>query len=134
MLDISDIFSSRARCKVLRTLHHQTAPLCLRHIAYLSGAPLFSVQRVLKQLVDEKMVARKRRASHVLFSLNRQHRFDAFLTQVFDLEMKHHIVSASADYQTRAKHVLHFSHSALGIIKEAKSWTLRHSSKRSSRS
>jgi hypothetical protein len=131
MLDVASIFSSKARFKVIRTLYHQTTPLCLRHIAYLSEIPLFSVQRVLKQLVDEKMLIRKRKGGQVVFSANRKNPFDAFLTQLFDLEMKTQIASASGGFQERAKSVLHFSHAALGIIKGAKSWTLKNSSQKS---
>lgn len=133
MIDIADIFSSRARFKVIRTLYHQTAPLCLRHVAYLSEIPLFSVQRVLKQLVDEKVLTRKKSGSHALFSVNRQNKYDSFLTRLFDLEMNSLIAFSSDAYQKRAKSVLHFSSSALKVVKGARSWTSRRSSKKSSR-
>lgn len=133
MLDIASIFSSRARYQVIRTLYHQVAPLCLRHIAYLSETSLYSVQRVLHQLVDEGLLIRKKEGLQTLFSINRQNQFDTFLTHFFDLEMKSVIAASSTDYQKRAKSSLHFSCSALGVMKGARSWTLGISSKKSSR-
>lgn len=108
VLDFSTIFSSRARFRVLRTLHHQTVPLCLRHIAYLSGVPLYSAQRVLQQLVHEKLLIRKIKGSYVLFFPNWQNTHAPFLAQLFELEMKTQIASMSNDYHRRAKSTLHF--------------------------
>lgn len=133
MFDITSIFFSKARFKVIRTLFYHLDPLCLRHIAYLSEIPLFSVQRVLSQLVDEKILIRKKKRPHVLFSLNRQSGLELFLTQLFDLEMKTQLASASEGYQKKAMSVLHFSSSARELLKGARSWTFKNSSQKSSR-
>ena len=123
MFDLGVIFSSKARVGVLRTLCYQGAPLPLRHIAYLSGAPLYSVQRVLQQLVHEKMVIEKRRGKYRLFLLNRRHAYYAFLHQIFDLEMKHQIIFSSTQYHQRAKELLDFASSAQHLIGENRPWT-----------
>ena len=121
--DLASIFSSKARLRVLRTLTHQSASLPLRHIASLSETPLFSVQRVLQQLAEEKMVFKKRKGRYTLFSLNRNHLFFSFLIRMFDLETSNRIAFSSEGYDQKAKRLLEFSHSARGLLQEARSWT-----------
>lgn len=123
MLDIASLFSSRTRFRVLRTLVYQSQPLPLRHIAYLSGSPLFSVQRALKQLVEETILIQKREGCYSLFSLNTHHVSYPFLRQVFDLEMKNQIAFLSENYHKKAKSTLVFSSSARGLLKKARLWT-----------
>lgn len=120
MFDLSVIFSSKARGAVLRTLCYQGAPLPLRHIAYLSEAPLYSVQRALGQLVDEKIVIRKKQGKYRLFSLNSDHEGYLFLTQLFHLEMNNRIAFSSKAYHQKAKDLLDFCVSAHRLIQEAR--------------
>lgn len=120
MFDVTDLFSSKAKVKVLRTLFYQSAPLPLRQIAVLSGSSLFSVQRVLKQLADEDIVIRKRKGRYTLFSLNPQHQYYSFLAQFFDLEMKSRIALSSKGYEQKAKEVVDFSRSVRDLFEKVR--------------
>lgn len=112
VFDLTSIFSSKAKLKVLRTLCCQSAPLPLRHIAYLSDTPVFSIQRAVKQLVAQKILIKKRKKPYTYYSLNSNNMFYPFLTQVFDLEIKNRITFLSADYAQKAKRSLDFASSA----------------------
>lgn len=120
MFDVTTLFSSKAKVKVLRTLFHQSAPLPLRHIASLAGSSLFSVQRVLKQLVAEDILIRKRKGRYTLFSLNPQYEYHSFLAQFFDLEMKSRIAFLSRGYHQKAKELVDFSRSARDLFEKVR--------------
>lgn len=120
MFDVTALFSSKAKVKVLRTLFYQSTPLPLRHIASLSDASLFSVQRVLKHLVAEGILIRKRKGRYTLFSLNPNHEYHSFLTQLFDLEMKSRIASLAGDYHQKAKGIVDFSRSARDLFEKVR--------------
>lgn len=120
MFDVTDLFSSKAKVKVLRTLFYQSAPLPLRQIAALAGSPLFSVQRALKQLVDEDLLIRKKKGRYTLFSLNPDHVYYSFLAQLFDLEMKSRIAFSSRGYEQKAKEVVDFSRSTRDLFEKVR--------------
>ncbi len=117
MVDFTQIFASKARIKTLRTLYYQESPLPLRHVAVLSQMPLFSVQRVLNQMVAEKMVSQKKQKNYRLFSLNRKHQSYPFLAGLFELEMKNQI---PARHDKKAHNLLDFIMNAQELIMEAK--------------
>lgn len=122
MADLASLFSSRAKTKVLRTLSCQSAPLPLRQIASLSDSPLFSVQRVLQQLTDEKIILRKKKGNLVLFALDQIHPAFSLLKQIFDLEMQDRIASSSNDYRQKAKGILDFSCAAQRLLARGREW------------
>lgn len=120
MLDIAHIFSSRARAKVLRTLYYQEAPLPLRQVAYLAQMPLFSIQRVLKQMAEEKLVTRKKQKQYRLFSLNRTHAFYSFLAELFDLERRYDASFLSSRFDRKAKNLLDFVSATRDLFRNMK--------------
>lgn len=131
MPGITSLFSSKARLDVLRVLVCQTTPLPLRHVATLSGSSLFSVQRALRQLVDEKILIRRKKGPYVLFSLNEQNAFHSFLIRFFDLETKSRVALLADRYREKAQRSLDFSHSAQELFKGVRSWTSKAFSKKS---
>lgn len=112
MLDLSAIFTSKARVKILRILFYHEQSLSLRHISNLSQMPVFSIQRALAQLVEEKIITRKKTKNAKFYSLKRDHQAYGLLVQVFNLEMKNKIRFQSCQYDRKAQSVLNFVSSA----------------------
>lgn len=117
MVDLAEIFSSKARIKVLRTLYYQQEPLPLRQIAYISETTLFSIQRALHQMVEEGLIVKKKQNQYRLFSLNRDHRHYHFLNQVFDAERE---IPLLCCYDKKAASLLDFVCDARNLLKAAK--------------
>ena len=130
MISTDSLFSSPAKLKVLRVLNYQPGPLALRPIASLSGAPLYSVQRALSQLVREKVVRRKRGGMYVRFELDEKSGAVPFLRSFFDLESGVRIAANAGKYDRKAESALQFINQALPLIRGARRWTLRHFSKK----
>ncbi|MBI3541430.1 MAG: hypothetical protein HY073_04770 [Deltaproteobacteria bacterium] len=82
-------------------------------------------------MVDEKILVRRKKGPHVLFSLNSHSQQYSFLLKLFELETGIHIASSSDHYHRRAKSVLQFSRSAQGVIQGARLWTSKNFSHRS---
>lgn len=122
MLTLTSLFSSPAKLKVLRTLAYQTSPLPLRQIAYLSGTPLYSVQRVLDQLTKEKILIKKRKRPFVFFSLNEMSLSFGLLKRLFDLESGVQIAANAGAYDLKAQSLLEFINQALPVLKRGRSW------------
>lgn len=120
MLDLSEIFSSRATTKILQTLNQQQSAIPLRHIAYLSGLPLFSVQRALKQLVQKKIIKRKNKNNYSLFTLNPSHPCYVFLSKIFVLENQYKIHAKSKSFNKIAQNVILFCADAGYLLNQAK--------------
>lgn len=120
MINLSDIFTSKARVKILRILFCHSQFLSLRHISNLSQMPVFSIQRALAQLVDEKILVRKKIKNAKLYSLNRNHQAYELLVQVFNVETKNKIMFRSYQYKHKARSVLDFVSSFLPLPKVIK--------------
>ena len=71
--NIFDIFTSRAKIMILRTLHFQEEAIPLRHLSLISGLPIFSVQNAIDPLLDEAIINRIEKDNNVLFALNEKH-------------------------------------------------------------
>lgn len=121
VFDISLIFSSKAKFKVLRTLFHQSTPLSLRQVAYLSEESLFSVQRALEQLVSQGLLLKKNKGHRMFFFVSQKHPYHAFLATLFDLEMKTRVSLESNQLHRKAAQCLKFSTEAHHLIQKARS-------------
>lgn len=127
MLNIFDIFTSKARVMVLRTLAFQDVAIPLRHIAALSGLPVFSVQNALGSLVSEHIITRTENDNNVLFELDKNCDMYDLLLQFFILETNDRISREAKKYFGKAARVLSFTGSA-GIVfqnakKRGRKWT-----------
>lgn len=125
MLDFSTIFSSRAKYLVLRVLSIQSQPIPLRHIAYLTELPVFSVQTALKQLAAERVVNRSRRKRFVLFMLNPMKEGVELIKDFFSMLRKADIEQRAKTYHEKANSVLTFSAEMHEIFSKARAklWT-----------
>lgn len=120
MQTIFDIFTSRARGRILRTLYFQKTPIPLRHVALISDLPVYSVQNALTSLQDEKLVHRFDMGNNALFELNPHHPLHPILTQLFVTETNAQIRESAALFQHKAKHCLNFASSTQKLLRRAK--------------
>jgi len=122
MFDLSQIFSSKARTKILMTLFQQDQPIPLRHVAYLCEIPVYSVQCALKQLTREKIVFRKRDGRHLLFGLNKQNPNYSFLAGIFLFAVNFKVRARAENYSKRASSTLKFISSSREFFKKVKGY------------
>lgn len=117
---VFDILTSKAKIVILRTLYFQPAAIPLRHIAYLSDLPIFSVQRALTSLLGDRIVSKSKRGNNVLFELNRKNPLYQTLEQFFMIEINNRIVAESKTYYQKAKAALDFANAANILFKRAR--------------
>ena len=110
MFKLEKIFSSQAKIKVLETLHRHRAPLALRHIEYLSELQIQSVQRAVKQLLDERRILFDEE-NHV-YTIDRDHPEYALIAEIFDSVQSYRLHQRAKTYQASAKQALSFCNEA----------------------
>lgn len=115
-----DIFSSKARARILRALYCQTQPIPLRHVALLTDLPVYSVQNALTSLVEEQLLLRTEVAHNVLFELNRVHPLYSILESLFVAEMTAQIQINAATLHHKAQQILAFANAANTMLRRAK--------------
>lgn len=120
MKNIFDIFTSRARGMILRTLYFQELPIPLRHVALISDLPIFSVQNAVTALTDEKIIIKTEKDNNVLFELNKEHPLHNILEQFFVIELNARICLEARSFYQKAKQTLKFANAANVIFKRAK--------------
>lgn len=120
MTNPDSLFSSRARFRVLRTLYYQNKPLPLRQVASISQMPVYSIQRALKQMVEEGLLIRKKKKHYRLFLLNKAHDHYPFLAQLFDLERRHSLSLFSNRFHQKARNLLDFVDQANRLFAKVK--------------
>lgn len=116
MESVFDIFSSVSKVKILRTLFLQDKPIPLRHIAYMSELPVFSVQTGIQSLLSDDMVNKTVEDKYVLFELNKTSPFYDVLKQIFIIEIQSRISRESENYNDRARQVLEFVNDANDVF------------------
>ena len=121
MLDIATLFSSKARTKVLQTLHLSHSPVALRHIALLADIPVYSVQQALKQLLQEQVIKKKKQSPYVLYFTNPDHASYDLLRDIFVLERKKRRQTTLKQRQQKARQALEFASSAQEFFYEVRS-------------
>jgi DNA-binding transcriptional ArsR family regulator len=117
---VFDILTSKAKAIILRTLYFQPKAIPLRHIAYLSDLPIFSVQHAIKSLLDNGIVSRKKEGNNVLFELNRGNPLYTTLQQFFIIELNNRIVADAKIYYHKAKAALDFANAANILLKRVR--------------
>lgn len=116
MKTVFDIFTSKARGRILRTLYCQHTPTPLRHVALISNLPVYSIQKALDALLAEEIVSRREMGNNVLFELNKEHLLYPILKQLFITEMKTRIHMAAEMLHHKARHSLEFANAARVLL------------------
>lgn len=112
-----DIFSSKARGRILRTLYFQHNPTPLRHVALISDLPVYSVQKALDSLLTEAIVCRHEKGNNVLFELNKHHPLYAILEQLFITEMKTRLRINAEKLHQKARQSLKFANTTKTLLR-----------------
>ena len=118
--DLSILFSSQARYRVLQTLFLFEKPLPIRHIESLTGTAIRSVQVALQGLVRERAVLRTRRGSHIVYEMNSKHIAYPILSEVFAVIRRDRYRRRTASLGARAQRSLEFSNELGQNIEKAK--------------
>ncbi|MBU4483831.1 hypothetical protein KKA47_00240 [bacterium] len=120
MKNVFDIFTSKARVMILRTLYFQERPIPLRHVSLISDLPVFSVQNAVVSLLDEKIISKTEEDNNVLFELNKEHPLHNILEQIFFIEMNARICMEAGLFHHKARQALEFANDVNVIFKHAK--------------
>ena len=117
---IGDIFSSKARTEVLRVLSEVSEGVGIRAIARLGDVHPHSVELILKKLVAEKLVIKKRFGSRIAYSLNRRHEDAIAVVAVFEAYKRALIAEKAASLRKRSQDILPFIEDASNMLIAAK--------------
>lgn len=120
MIDFFDIFSSKAKIKILRTLYYQECAISLRQIAYISELPVFSIQNALKDLLREKIIKKRKKGNRLMIQINKESEYYNFLKELFCIEEKSRIAAEAKQFDQKAKNVLMFANSANNFFERVK--------------
>lgn len=120
MNNFIDIFSSKARVRILRTLYFQPQAIPLRHIAYISDLPVFSVQNAVGSLLEDEIINSLKKDNCVLFKLNKSSPFYTVLEQFFTIEINNRIRMEAKTFYQKAREALAFADAANIIFRHAK--------------
>ena len=118
-LSISSLFSSASRVQVLQTLAQQKTSLGLHQIAALAQCPVQTTQRVLRQLVSEKIVRREKQGNESHYLLCAGHSKSIFLKELVNVALTYNLRHRAASYSQKANSVLQFVDSALSLLQRA---------------
>ena len=120
MITFFDIFSSKSKIMILRTLYFQTRPIHLRQIAHISGLPIFSVQQTLKNILKDNILEKSRHGNNVLFKINMHHPFYNFLSNVISFEMQNSLCQRALKYHNKAVAALSFASNSIAFFQNIK--------------
>lgn len=120
MQDLSDIFSSKARFRILQCLVAQSTPLPLRQIAGLTNLPVRSVELALRGLTKERLLRSQRNKRNHLFEFRHDHILSKDVQALFSALTQQNIKKRSYDLKSEARKALSFADSALKLFHKAK--------------
>ena len=120
MNSVRHILGASARFDVLQALYYQIHPVGLRRLARLANVHPHSAERMLKDLVKEKVVRRKKSGAHTMYTKNTNHEDWATLKAVFDAADQSVRDLREARLNERAKTLLPFIEEARPMLKTAR--------------
>lgn len=71
-MEISELFTSSAKYKILGVLSSRRSPIHLRAIAEISGVQIRSAQLAIRSLNDDKILRMTREGNRTLYTLNQK--------------------------------------------------------------
>ena len=102
-MEMSRLFSSAARYRILRTLSRRLTPIHLRALADLSDIPLRSAQLAAAALVRLDVIAESREGNRCMFVLNPRSGFADRLRRFFKDELQQEISMRAQKYHDAAE-------------------------------
>lgn len=121
MTVLSQIIASKAKLQVLRTLYYSKNFMPLRHIAYISDLPVFSVQYSVLDLQKQRVILKKKHKNFSLFKLNTEHPYFSLLAELFKADTALRLQAHAKTYKKQVAPTIKFIHSAQNIFKKVKS-------------
>ena len=106
---IATFFSSSAKTRILKVLSEQTSPLHLRLIADLAECNVHSVERVLEDLLSEKLIKKQKIQNRVFFALRREKPIVESLCEVLKTITQVEMRNRAKTYSKRAQGALAFA-------------------------
>lgn len=120
MKKLGHLFRSAARTEILRALYYQPDAVGLRHLAHIADVHVHSAELTLDDLVQERLVTRRRHLNRVLYALKRNHPAVPVLTAVFNAAAQASIDMNRHSLSRTAKRILPFMQQASRMISHAK--------------
>jgi hypothetical protein len=117
---LGQLFCSTARTEVLRALYYQPEGVGIRRLARIAGVHVRSAELAANELVNDKLVSRRRRGRRVFYTLRRTHPDAVTLAAVFEAAERAHIRADRADLDKRARRILPFIRQANRMIHHAR--------------
>ena len=102
-MDLSYLFSSKSKYKILRVLCKRTLPIHLRALAELADIQVRSAQLALESLLKEEVITKTKEANRVNFFLNPYNNYTVYLCEHFADEEKRKISARAEKYTYTAK-------------------------------
>lgn len=120
-MEIDQVLSSTAKFKVLKVLLKNPSPSRVRNLEQRTGLAVRSVQVALNNLVNEKVVIRKKQNNKPVYYLNKSSTSYSLLNSIFKTIELDRIAKRSDKYSKKAKKTFQFISEASELFKKAKS-------------
>ena len=98
-MELSNLFSSASKYRILRTLCGRRSPIHLRALAELADVQLRSAQIAVKGLIREKVVTKTLAANRCMLALNPQNEYACHLRTHFKAEQERLIAARASRYE-----------------------------------
>lgn len=98
-MELSDLFSSSSKYRILRTLCNRETPTHLRALAELSNVQIRSAQIAVESLLKTNVITKHKKANRVMLSLNKQSKFSSILIDHFKVEKQQEIASRATKHK-----------------------------------
>lgn len=118
-MNISNIFSSKAKVQVLGVLSQDSTPLRTRTIERRAGLPIRSVQLALDSLVNLDLVHRQTLQKYPTYKLNTSHISCKLIRKIFKAVEIDQVSQRSFSYNQKATRVFQFISDANRVIQRA---------------
>lgn len=120
MNDVCHMLGASARFALLRALYYLPDAVGLRQLARLADVHPHSAERMLKELVDEGVVLRKKTSSRTMFTRSNDHSDWCVLEPVFDAAERSIRALNAPRLNRRAQAILPFLEEAGSMLKKAR--------------
>ncbi len=97
-MDISHLFSSTTKYKLLRTLSTRSSPIHLRALVDVTAVPLRSAQLAIHSFTEQKLLSLSKESNRVYIKLNDKNPYAIVLQNFFQNDMKRQLRERSQKY------------------------------------
>lgn len=120
MKNLGDLFCSKARVEVLRTLCFLKQPVGLRKLSRISELHPRSTELALKSLMTEMLVVMQSSQGRPVYGLNQEHPETMRLQILFLEDMKQGLKTRTGEWETKAKEICGFLDDGFALLATGK--------------